>query len=315
MRGVVVWMVGLTLLVALPGCPRGPESLVVDGLTRTFRVHVPEGLNETAPVPIVVGLHPFLGTGRIASRTMNFEPVADREGFIVVYPDGIQRAWRYASVENPGAPLRSGVDDVKFLRALIEHMKATHNIDPRRVYVTGYSNGGFMSHRIANDMSDVVAAIAPVCATLTEEAAAAYAPPRPVPVVMICGVDDPLIPWEGGTLNQGPRASTQVLSAEASAARWAALNGCNAEPTRTLLDDVEPNDGTRVERIAFDGCHESADVVLYGIQGGGHTWPGTKARNLERLLGKVSHDLDATEVIWEFFKNHPGSGPEVAKSR
>ncbi len=269
------------------------------GLVRTYRVHLPPSYDAGKRWPVVLALHGGGATGRGTERLTHLGEIADRHGFIVVYPDGIRRGW--ADGRGGTGAERAGVDDVGFLAALIDKLAGEYSIDPARVYATGISNGGFMSQRLACELSARIAAIAVVAATIGESLAGRCKPLRPVPVLMIHGTEDPLVPWAGGKVKVG--AGGRILSVNASIRKWASLDGCAATPTVT--PSRKPStDGTRVRREVYGGCTDGAEVVLYAIEGGGHTWPGGLQYFPERFIGKTSRDIDAGEVIWEFFARH-----------
>ena len=180
-------------------------------------------------------------------------------------------------------------------RALIARLNTDFHIDTARIYATGISNGGFFSQRIACDLSAQVAAVAGVASTLQESLAAACKPQRSVPVLVMMGSKDPLVPWDGGALS-GNRGA--VLSAPEAVRKWAVWDGCEMTPA-----PKEPFPRTHVD--LYNQCAEGAEVILYRVEGGGHTWPGGRQYFPEFFIGKTSRDFDAGEVIWQFFEKHP----------
>jgi polyhydroxybutyrate depolymerase len=276
-------------------------SLMQDGHKRTLRVYVPGA--HGGPLPVVLALHGGGGTGGGMEwlTRRGFNRIADRDGAIIVYPDGISRGWNDGRGAN-----RSGadalVDDLAFLRALPLELAALHPVDRQRLYVTGISNGGMMSYRLACDAAEVFAAAAPVAANMAVELAAACHPARAVPILIMSGVEDPIMPWKGGAIRVLWMRRGTVLSAEESAARWLALDRCGAlEPGAVI--EADPADGTlAAPRRAR--CAEGSEVRLYEIRGGGHTWPRGEPYLGPRIVGKVSQALDANETIWDFFRQH-----------
>jgi polyhydroxybutyrate depolymerase len=257
---------------------------------------VPKGLKPGAP--LVLALHGRLGQGRNQAKLTGFDAVADEAGFIVAYPDGVSRSWADGRGTTPAD--RDGVDDVGFLSTLIDHFVEQHGVDAHRVYVTGMSNGGMMSFRLACELSGRIAAIAPVAAQMSEAVAAGCAPSRAVPVMLVVGTEDPLVPFTGGQVF-GDRGA--VLSASEVRSRWAQWNGCPAQgPLTELLEDRAPDDGTRVRRELHTGCRDGAEVLLYAVEGGGHTWPGGQRYAREARVGRICRDLDASRAIWGFFQ-------------
>jgi polyhydroxybutyrate depolymerase len=184
---------------------------------------------------------------------------------------------------------------VGFVRALLDTLERELNLDPRRVYATGISNGAMFSYRLACDLPGRFAAIAPVAGALPAELAPGCAHTQPVSVIAFQGTADPLMPYLGG--GAGRR---RVLSAERSIAFWGTRAGCGGEVT--VADPIDKmTDGTRVRVTTFSGCGPGLAVELYTIEGGGHTWPGGPAAGAR--VGRVSQEVDATDVIWAFFKS------------
>jgi len=306
--GTAVSMTAVIACLLCTACPSGPpgtieDSLSAAGMKRTFLVHLPADVDAEARLPLVIALHSFTGTGRSMEATTGFSALADSEGFIVAYPDGRQRVWN----ANPGAPSSiSGppADDVAFIAALIDRCVDEYGADPRRVYVTGASNGGLMTHRVACELTDRLAAAASVMITHPAGWQDHEQPTAPVPFLIIHGVDDPFFPWDGGTVNEGPFHMTDYLSVEETVAFWVNNNHAVSPPVETTLPDLDPNDGTTVFRWAYAAGDTGAEVTLYGVNGGGHTWPGNSDTPAQFVFGKTSHDIDATRVIWDFLKPH-----------
>jgi polyhydroxybutyrate depolymerase len=135
--------------------------------------------------------------------------------------------------------------------------------------------------------------------------ASIWAPLRAVSVLIINGTDDPLVPWAGGDVHLGPLELGQVLSVADTVKFWVSNNKCASLPLVTQLPDKDPSDGTTVRKETYGGCEDGAEVVLYAVEGGGHTWPGGLQYSPESIIGRTSRDFDASEVIWQFFKEHP----------
>lgn len=304
--GILMVTAVLACAVTLGGCPAfDPHTragtLPHDGLKRTFLVHTPPNYEELEKLPLVLVLHGGGGNGRRIMRQTGFNALADREGFIAVYPDGYLDGWNDGRGANPEL---AAIDDTGFLRALVTHLTATYPIDSARVYVTGPSNGGMMTHRMACACPDLFAAAAPVIANMPENLADACTPAEPVTMLIMNGTDDPWVLWEGGPVVPGGQDRGTVLSVDDTVALWADRNGCTVEGEVEWLEDTDPNDGTRVWRKACTGGTGGSSVVLYGIEGGGHAWPGGTQYLPRSVIGAVCQDIDATQVIWDFFKSH-----------
>ena len=271
--------------------------LHADGRARTYLVHAPAASAGQALLPVVIVLHGHGGTASKAMRLSGMNPKADAEGFLAVYPNGTSwadtpwRSWNAGSC--CGYAEATGVDDVAFLRALIADLSRNFPVDPARIYVTGISNGGMMAYRAACELSDLVAAIAPVAGALSMSSCA---PAHPVSVLIIHGTNDRYVPYEGGVSpathddrNDPPVAET--------AKRWAGWNRC-------AVDAQEEVHG-RVAHQWFPGCVEGAAVEVYTVKGGGHAWPG--GRRAWLFGDRPTRELSATDAIWEFFASHPNA--------
>lgn len=253
---------------------------------RTFRLHVPASY-AGEPGALVLVLHGALSTGAQTEALTGFDKLADDKGFAVVYPDGIDRIWRYSD------KLNGGVDDFAFLIALIDYLRDRKLADPKRVYSTGISNGAYMSYMLAVKYSDRFAAIAPVAGSMIRIGLDGLKPSRAVPVLHFHGTQDPIVGYDGTDAISKGRWS---LSAGDVVAWWAKKNQCEPEAKVEKLPDSK-DDGTTVEKRVYEG---KAPVVLIRIEGGGHTWPGGLPIP-ERVFGKTCRDVNASEMIWEFF--------------
>ena len=287
------------------GAAGGPQSLDHGGLERTYRLFVPSTYDETRAVPLVMALHGGGGTGeKMIELTVDLNGLADESGFIVVYPDGIEKHWNDGRDIQTWRASAEDIDDVGFIAALIEDLSESYTIDPDRIYALGISNGGMMSYRLACELPETFAAIAAVTASMSEELAASCDPSQSTSVLVMNGDKDPLVPWEGGTIRFGRREFGEVVSTADAIAFWAAKNDCSPAPTITWEVDADPQDGTRVRTEVYGQCRDRTGVALYAIEGGGHTWPGGLQYLPERVIGKTSMDINANETIWRFFEEH-----------
>ncbi|MBI5777915.1 MAG: dienelactone hydrolase family protein [Planctomycetes bacterium] len=284
------------------------ESITVNGLTRTYWVHLPASYDKSRARPLVIVLHGGGGTGeKMINHTLGgLNTLVDKEGFIAVYPDGIEKHWNDGRPQAISRAHKEGVDDVGFISALIGRLDKEFGIDRKRVYVTGISNGAKMSFRLACEMTDKIAAIAAVGGSMVDPVSVYKKPSRPISVMVIHGTDDPLVLYNGGPIRipfskRDFGSSIPVLDAVKF---WVTHNQCQPEPVSTEEADLDPNDGTRVHKEIYSGEAEDTEVVFYKIQGGGHTWPNGYQYLSEKLVGKTCRDIDANTVIWEFFKRH-----------
>ncbi|MBZ0165617.1 MAG: esterase, partial [Candidatus Omnitrophica bacterium] len=228
---------------------------------------------------------------------------------IVVFPEGDGRRWNDGRVETHRTLFDKPIaraDDVGFLSLLIDTLTDKYPVDRGRVFSTGISNGGFMSFRLAMDLSHKIKAIAPVTAQISL-AIAHKKPLSPVSLMLINGTEDPLVPYKGGHVRLGPRAKSrgEILSTEESIARFVEVNGCRGRPRVQDLPDVDRRDGTTVTKTRYDVCRDGTEVVLLTVHGGGHTWPGGVQYLPERRIGRVSRDINATQMIADFFLGLP----------
>ena len=278
-----------------------PRSLVSDGRKRTFLLHVPRGWSRQKAVPLVIVLHGGGGNGKLVAALTGFSAVADREGFIVVYPDGINGHWNDGRNVPNFKSHRENIDDVGFIRRLVERLTGQLNLDTTRVFAAGMSNGAMMCHRLGCDLSDRLAAIAPVCGALPEDLPGTVDAGRPMPVMAINGTEDPFVPWSGGGVGLLNKRGS-VLSVPASIRFWVDRNGCVASPVETRLPQKNPELGIFTVRDVYAAGRDQAEVIAYRVQGGGHTWPGGSERTAR--FGRQSNDFSASETIWEFFRKH-----------
>ena len=201
---------------------------------------------------------------------------------------------------------RENIDDVGFISTLIDILIEDYNIDPERVYVTGISNGAIMSYRLACELSYKITAIAPVDGNIPHLLLHECDPIMPVSVLAINNVNDPLVPYEGGNIYSSFRHLNlgKVLSVNQSIEFWVTRNKCSTKPVVIEEPDIYPKDGTRVTRNEYINHINGTEVILYSIDGGGHTWPGGFQYLPSFIVGKTCRDIDANQVIWSFFKKH-----------
>jgi polyhydroxybutyrate depolymerase len=263
-------------------------TLVSSGQEREYLLHVPESYDSTKPTPLVISMHGGAGWPAMQKETSLWNALADRHGFIVVYPSGISgrgpRAWRM----HPSGLAR----DVRFISDLIDTLKAAYTIDGARVYADGLSNGGGMAFVLSCTLSDRIAAIGMV-------ASAQLLPfdwckdKRAVPMIAFHGTADRTVPYHGGKSWVARAAFPDMPT---WAADWARRNRCSPNP----VESVAAADVTRLE---YTDCGDDAGVVLYTVHGGGHSWPGGGPLP-EWLVGPTSRSIDATSQMWAFFREH-----------
>jgi polyhydroxybutyrate depolymerase len=276
------------------------QAVRVAGIQRTYLLHVGATVRPQQPTPLLLSFHGGGGQGAGQERFSGFDEVADRSGLIVAYPDGINRHW-----EDSRKEAQSGHHDLEFVHALIEQVASRWVIDRSRIYATGISNGGFFSLRLACELADQIAAVAAVAAALPDQGRAC-APSRPVSVLLLNGTEDPLVPYQGGTVGGSLHLGLggHVLSSAATVAAWARFDRCSPPGITTKLPVVDGQDATQVERLDYPACAGGSEVALYTIQGGGHTWPGGSQYLPQRWIGRTTRQINATAVIADFFSRH-----------
>ncbi len=264
-------------------------TLESGGVGRHYRLYVPLPYDASQPVPLVLNFHGLGSNAVEQERYSGFNDAAEQSGFIVVTPEGTgqpQEWYLYGPVE------QGYVDDFAFVDDLLDHLESSFCIDASRVYATGISNGGGMTSLLGCRLNGRIAAIAPV-------AGSPYAPPLcdgagPMPVVAFHGTADPLVPFEPAP--DVGRLDLFNAGARANMLGWAQHNGCDLTlQTQRIASDVVLE--------SYAGCTDGADVQLYVVEGGGHTWPGAD-RDIA-VLGSTTHSISATELAWRFFTEHP----------
>ncbi|MCB9418301.1 MAG: esterase [Ardenticatenaceae bacterium] len=303
----------LLFSVLLMGCRSKTyltKTIEIDGIARTYHIHLPPDFSEDNPAPLVLALHGGGGNGLRFDRGVTNNtliPAADERGIVLVFPEGIDHQWcdgRFAQID-PASPCQDR-NDVPFLSAIIDTMIQDYGVDPARVYATGISNGGFMSFRLAIDLSDKIAAIAPVTAQLSA-ALENQSPQNPISVMLINGTADPLVPYDGGEVRvfDFGRSRGEVQSTDETIAHFRSHNGCELTPAIAQPVDDDPDDDKAVTIKTYTHCQANTDVILVKVEGGGHTWPGGKQYLSQDRIGTVSQEINASELILEFFLNHP----------
>jgi polyhydroxybutyrate depolymerase len=297
-------------LAVSPTLIPGDHSVTLQhgGRERSAIVHVPRRAAERQVLPVVVNFHGGGGHGANQKEYSLLDALAESENFITVYPNGTGRLSGRLLTWNAGTccaySVINKVDDVGFVRALIDKLAEKFPIDRRRIYATGMSNGGMMAHRLAAEASDVIAAVAPVAGGMVLPIIKTA---RAVPVLHIHSTDDPRALYPGGLGPPFPLTKSQVFhpNIDEMIKRWADHNGCEAEPTvaERRTDRRTPR-GHSATKYVYPNCRDGASVVLWKLTGAGHVWPGGKQKVLERILGPSTDIIDANREMWEFFKSY-----------
>ncbi len=261
------------------------KTVMSAGEAREYRIHVPAGYSPEKPTMLVLDFHGLFESKEDIEKISKMTAVSDAHGFIVVYPQGKTSSWNAGAC--CGTSSSTGVDDVGFVGDLLDALEAEYCVDKKRVFSVGFSNGGMLSHRLACELSDRIAAIGPVAGTLAVDACS---PSRPVPVIHFHGTSDFVVPFDGGGLGGGKSVDDTI-------AGWVQRNGCkDAAPTSVYQN----GDATCEE---YQQCTDGASVRLCTISGGGHQWPGGESAGA--VGGKLSTDISASEEMFSFFAAHP----------
>jgi polyhydroxybutyrate depolymerase len=279
-------------------------SLSVGGRARTARLTVPAHAT-TDVLALVIVLHGGGGSGDKMAGYTGFDQVARVNGFAVAFPDGIDSNWNDGRANDVSTAAKENIDDVAFIRALIDSSVSKGNIDRGRVFVTGMSNGAMMSIRLACEAADLFAGVAAVSGTGPVGLEQRCRPSTSIPLLQIHGTADPLAPYGGGTITTGGQNRGDVISVDALADFFAMTNRCGTTPAVGSLPDTDRGDGSTITTRTWSGCNANAPVVFWKVEGGGHTWPGERKSLPRFLVGSTNNDVDATAEIWKFFASLP----------
>jgi len=277
-------------------------NIMHDGLTRSYYIHVPAGYSRQNPAPVVINMHGGAGNAKSQRLISQTDKASDKYGFIVVYPEGTNSGRKLVNPSgytwNAGTccgwAMKNGIDDVGFIGAVLDDLEKRFNIDKKRIFATGMSNGAMMSYRLACELSSRIVAIAPVAGPMgmTE-----CSPSRPVSVIHFHGTDDEFAPYKGG---RGPKSfsKTDFASVDETISFWLEKNGLKGTKPKTT------NAGDAIG-YSYGPSENGAEVELWVINGGGHTWPGGKFWILgESFSGKITQDISANDLMWAFFQRH-----------
>jgi polyhydroxybutyrate depolymerase len=271
-------------------------SLNHGGLNRTFVYYVPTSWNQSQQLPLLIVLHGLTQTGPGVMNITNFNDIAEQNNFIVCYPNGVNNAWN----ANMNITV-STVDDIGFVETLATYFQSDFNTDPAKQYLCGFSNGGFMSHKIACESSQCFAAIATVAGNMSDTTYANCNPQFNPAVLHIHGTADAVVPYNGG--------SGTGVSVDQTIQKWASFLNCNSNPTTVNLSNTSLTDLSSPERITYVNCTNSLELIK--ITGGGHQWPGINT--LFGGAGTINMDFYSPQVIWDFLagKSCPLSSLEI----
>jgi len=277
-------------------------KMTVDGIEREYILHLPKNYGSES-LPLVMVFHGGGGTAEQIKDHVKFNKLADKENFIVVYPNAVDKNWNDGRI---GDKLPMDRDDVKFISMMLDTLTANYKINIKRIFSTGISNGGFFSFYLALKLSNRILAIAPVTANLPENLKDSWKTDKPISVLLINGTKDPLVKFDGGPVGFKDDETGRGVSLSTS---WTIKiltenNSCMPGVKVEEIDDKEDDD-CKAEKETYYKCADGTKVILVTIKGGGHTWPGASQYLPKIIVGTVCKDFSATEMIWEFFKSLP----------
>jgi polyhydroxybutyrate depolymerase len=280
----------LIAAVSISVLNRTNGTIFSSGQKREYLLYVPSSYDRAKPTPLVISMHAAALWPAHQMNTSRWNKLADEHGFIVVYPSGTGVGPRIWHVDRGAGLMR----DVKFISDLVDTLEAAYNIDPTRIYANGLSNGGGMAFVLSCALSDRIAAVGTVAAAQTLPWSWCT-DDRPVPMVTFHGTADRFVPYQGGP-SRDPFNPLQFPAVRDWTANWARRNRCRPNP-------VESEAAADVTLLEYTNCADDAAVVLYTVQGGGHSWPGGKPMP-EWIVGPTSRSIDATSLMWAFFREH-----------
>lgn len=276
------------------------RMISIDNQKRYYSVHVPPSYDKRRATPIVLNFHGGAGNPKSQKHISKMDQVSDRCGFIAVYPQGTNRALKLHKGYTWNAGTCCGwaqenkIDDVAFVSALLDDLSKVLNADSKRVYATGISNGAMLCYRLACELTERIAAIAPVSGPMGAENCH---PLRPISIMHFHGTEDNFAPYGGGRGSKSFRGQ-HFRSVEESIDFWLNFLNIKGKPKVVRMGDAIGE--------YYGPGRSGSEVVLWKIKGGGHTWPGGQFGILkERFLGKMTQDIFASDLMWEFFQKHP----------
>ena len=266
------------------------------GRTRKYLLYVPESYQPETQAPLVISIHGFVQWPAHQAYLSGWNKLADEYGFLVVYPQGTGFPLRWATRPQEGDPAAMAAE-IQFLADLIDQLNRTYSIDPSRIYANGMSNGGGMSEVLACELSDTIAAFGGVAGAYLFPWQDCH-PSHPVPVILFHGIADPVVPYIGGLSSRDRQFEFPPV--EHRLANWAEINSCPNSPEISAVT-------AQIKRYYFGDCEGAAEVMLYSLEDGGHTWPGGEKIPIW-IAGYTSPDIQATAIMWDFFSQYSLEG-------
>ncbi len=286
------------------------HKMIFDEVPREYYLYAPQTYQAEQAVPLVLVFHGGGGHAKQIAKFSDFNRIAEEQGFIVVYPESIDKHWNDGRITAEFEQHDAQVNDVGWIEALLEELSEHYAIDLDRVYAVGMSNGGIFTQRLAIDLSDSFAAVASIAAQIAEPIVG-HKPSSPISVLMMNGTADPFVPYEGGEVTpylfpklarflKRPKRGSVVSTAD-TIDYWLYHNDIRTKGVQIDVPDTSESDGVMAERVQWTNINNGVSVVLYKLIEGGHAWPGTKPYMPEALIGRTCQDFNASDAIWNFF--------------
>ncbi|MEQ9297446.1 MAG: PHB depolymerase family esterase [Cyclobacteriaceae bacterium] len=280
------------------------DTLQYQNLDRRYVVHLPPAYDPGQSTSLVIVLHGGSGSADNVQGFTRMNQVSNEHNFLVVYPQGYAPTaiGGFSWADGRGTPADDmNIDDIGFIDKMIDELILDYPINQDKIYISGFSNGGFMTQRLACEMNDRFAAMASLGSTQDEILSANCRPERPIPMIIIIGTDDPSVPYNGGPMEN---IEPDVISASGLLSFWSTNNDCQTELSSINLPDINTTDNSTVTVFEFTNCECEANVKHYRINGGGHTWPGVEIESLEASAGETNEDINAGQELWGFFNQY-----------
>ncbi len=290
------------------------NKIDINGIIRRYAIYIPENQGKTG-FPVIFELHgggvsveDMTGESGYKSPYKLWMDLADSERFIVVYPEGLNGAYNKPTWNDCRADciVNSDADDVTFLEVLLDHISGKYNVDQNRIYVSGTSNGGFMALRLAVELSGKIAAVAAVAASMPAHSKC-HPPQNPVSVLFMNGTDDNHMPYNGGYIGNPPNSDRgSAMPTKDAVNFWVHFDHTDTVPDAYLFPDLDTTDGGRVEKFVYKNGMRGTEVVLYRVNGGGHSAPSIReqySKRYEQYFNRQNHDIEMTTEVWKFFKD------------
>ena len=289
-----------------PEIPPGPKEVQFghDNYIRNVTFQIPKKLrrrNRSLLLCLHDGGDNPEGIARITRR--GFDKLSETNNFIVGYPEALNEYWNDAREDSVSLSHYNDVDDVGYIEKVIDYAIDSFNIDPERVFVAGFSEGGFMSFRLACEIPGKIKGFAMVASSLPLDQIVECTPDTTVSFLMINGTRDPILPYEGGQMTIEEQELGSMLAAEEAINYWLEENECTDRSSTKDMANRDTFDETRSERITYSDCKNKNKLILIRVVNGGHSWPGGRQYQTKKNIGRVSQDFAATEEIWKFFKS------------